>query len=67
LVVHRAEFVIASEARQSMDRHVASLLAMTGWGWGAGLFVIASEARQSMDRHGASLLAMTRVMDRCIA
>jgi hypothetical protein len=46
--------VIASEARQSMDRHVASLLAMTG---GA---VIASEARQSMDRHVASLLAMTQ-------
>jgi hypothetical protein len=37
-----------------MDRHVASLLAMTG---GA---VIASEARQSMDRHVASLLAMTQ-------
>jgi hypothetical protein len=47
-------FVIASEAWQSMDRHVASLLAMTG---GA---VIASEARQSMDRHVASLLAMTQ-------
>jgi hypothetical protein len=36
-----------------MDRHVASLLAMTG------STVIASEARQSMDRHVASLLAMT--------
>jgi uncharacterized protein YjiS (DUF1127 family) len=57
-------FVIASEAWQSMDRHVASLLAMTGSTViatatpASGLAV--TVAWQSMDRHVASLLAMTQ-------
>jgi ATP-dependent helicase HrpA len=48
-----AGHVIASEAKQSPDRHGAAHLAMTKG-------VIASEAKQSPDRRGAAHLAMTK-------